>query len=551
MRRWFHPNLNNVDAERLLLELGQDGSFLVRPSKSSAGNFSLSVRRRDKVTHIKIRRDGEFYDLHGGEQFPTITELIQYYSENQFKEKNGDIIELKRPLNSSDPTTERWFHGSLSGSEAERMMREKGVNGSFLVRESQSKIGDYVLTVRTKDEVSQADKVTHVIIRHHNNKYDVGGGERFNSLTDLVEYYKRNPMVETSGNVVNMKYPFNATTITAQDIEARINELSKENINCIGKDSFWEEFEHIQHQECKVLFERKVGQEERNMKKNRYKNILPYDYTRVILNKPIISVMDHQSTADDTMSNPLQTHDSNKPVTTTSDTDYINANYIKLVEDGTTISPRTEPLPNSKVYIATQGPLSDTVNDFWLMVWQEKSDCIIMLTKEVERCKNKCYRYWPTQESKIQQCGPLEVKLCYEMNRSSVDVEYTLREFELRYDRNDDYQPRRVAHYQYHDWPDQQPPSNPCSILKFLSDINHRRPSSPVIVHCSAGIGRSGALIVIDMLIDQLKYYGLTHEIDIQRIVKLVRAQRSGLVQTVSQYKFIYLALQQFVISMK
>lgn len=574
MHRWFHPNLTNIEAERLLLERGQEGSFLVRPSRSCNGHFSLSVRRRDKVTHIKIRHANDFYDLHGGEQFATLAELIQYYTENQLKGKNGEVFELKRPFNSSDPTTERWFHGSISGSAAERLIRDKGVNGSFLVRESQSKIGDYVLTVRTKDELSQDDKVTHVMIRHHNHKYDVGGGERFDSLTELVEHYRRNPMVETTGTVVNMKYPFNATSITAQDIDARVNELSKENPQTNGKEGFWEEFEHIQHQECKHLFPRKVGQEDRNMLKNRYRNILPYDHTRVILKKPTLFRQAHDNNINinnnfnnnngnsnnnnenDQFNHSNEHHGNNNMTLLTNnctDTDYINANYIRLIEDG---SPRTKQVANSKNYIATQGPLPNTVNDFWWMVWQEKSDCIVMVTKEIERGKNKCCRYWPTKDQRIAHCGPIEVKIVDEITSHAHEDEYTKREFELRYlgasdENNDCRRVQTVVQYQYNAWPDQHTPTNPASILKFLEDINNRPPRNTMIVHCSAGIGRSGATIVIDMIIDQLKQNGLNYEIDIQRIVELVRAQRSGLVQTEAQYKFIYLAIQSYIASLK
>lgn len=559
MYRWFHPNMNNVDAENLLLERGVEGSFLVRPSKSSAGHFSLSVKRRDKVTHIKIRHSGDFYDLHAGEQFATLAELVQYYMENPLKEKNGENFKLITPLNSSDPITERWFHGSISGAAAEKLIREKGVTGSFLVRESQSQVGGYVLTVRTKDEMSPTDKVTQVMIRYQNNKYDIGGGERFNTLTELVEHYKRNPMVETTGTVVNMKHPFNATRITASDIDARVRELSKENVDNDGKEGFWEEFEHLQHQECKVLFERKVGQADRNMLKNRYKNILPFDYTRVILKKPI---QFKGSATGDGINADVE-----------KDSDYINANYIKLVEDETTIAPRSKPIRQSKIYIATQGPLPNTVNDFWWMVWQEKSDCIVMMTKEVERCKNKCHRYWPTPEQKTLRCGPLEIRILFDSTKTSpagtlvasstlttngqgsAANDYVYREFELRYlggdENNDCLVTRRIVQYQYHAWPDQNIPANPTNVLSFLQDINRRRPSSPVIVHCSAGIGRSGTLIVIDMIMDQLICHGLTYEIDIQRIVKIARAQRSGLVQTEAQYKFIYLAIQSYISQMK
>ena len=221
------------------MERGFDGSFLARPSKSNPGDFTLSVRRNGEVTHIKIQNTGDYYDLYGGEKFATLAELVQYYMENQgqLKEKNGEIIELKFPLNSSDPTAERWFHGALSGKDAERLVLEKGKNGSFLVRESQSKPGDYVLTVRTDD------KVTHVMVRCQDNKFDVGGGDKFENLSELVEHYKKNPMVETTGTVVHLKNPFNATRITASTIENRVKVLSKENNQSSGKAGFWEEFE--------------------------------------------------------------------------------------------------------------------------------------------------------------------------------------------------------------------------------------------------------------------------------------------------------------------
>lgn len=120
----------------------------------------------------------------------------------------------------------------MSGKEAEKLILERGKNGSFLVRESQSKPGDFVLSVRTDD------KVTHVMIRWHENKYDVGGGEKFNTLCELIEHYKGNPMVETCGTVVHLRQPFNATRITAAGINARVEQLQKENGgHCYGKVS--------------------------------------------------------------------------------------------------------------------------------------------------------------------------------------------------------------------------------------------------------------------------------------------------------------------------
>ena len=479
------------------------------------------------MTHIKIQSTGDFYDLYGGEKFATLAELVQFYMENQeqLKEKNGDVIVLRSPLVSSDPTSERWFHVNLSGKEAERLMLERGKNGSFLVRESQSKPGDYVLTVRTDD------KVTHVMIRCVDNKYDVGeGGAQFDSLSELIANYQKNPMVETSGTVVHLNQPFNATRITAATIDSRVKILTKETVQNAGQSQerkttgFWEEFEYLQQQESKHLYSRKEGQRPENRAKNRYKNILPFDYTRVRLrDRPDV---DPNSIGSD----------------------YINANFITSEEDG------------NKIYIATQGPLAATVNDFWFMIWQENSKVIVMTTKEVERGKNKCARYWPERVPHLDPNKPPPTSLpppvvefgCIRIELISEKqcVDYILRELKVR--RTDVKEPDRIL-YQYHftAWPDHGVPSDPGCVLNFLQEINQKQeevqPAGPIVVHCSAGIGRTGTFIVIDQIIDQIKKQGLSCEIDVQRSILKVRSQRSGMVQTEAQYKFVYLAVQHHV----
>ncbi|KAB7496168.1 Tyrosine-protein phosphatase non-receptor type 11 [Armadillidium nasatum] len=501
--RWFHPNISGLEAEVLLKERGIEGSFLARPSKSNKGDFTLSVRRNGEVTHIKIQNTGDFYDLYGGEKFATLAELVQFYMENQgqLREKSGEVIELKYPLNCADPTTERWFHGHLSGREAEKLILEKGKNGSFLVRESQSKPGGYVLSVRTDD------KVTHVMIRCENNKYDVGGGRKFDSLSELVEYYRQNPMVEQSGTVVPLKMPFNATRINARGIDSRVKELTKEHGQPgVGKAGFWEEFESLQQQECKQLHSRKEGQKPENRNKNRYKNILPFDHTRVI----------------------LKDADPGVP-----GSDYINANHITGEEDLGY---------EGKRYIATQGCLPQTTNDFWWMVWQEETRVIVMTTKEVERGKNKCNKYWPDNDT-TKEFGKIVVK---NINESS-NNDYILREFSVLNDEEE----RKIYHYHFTAWPDHGVPSDPGCVLNFLHDVNRRQEdipgAGPYVVHCSAGIGRTGTFIVIDMILDQIKRLGLDCEIDIQRTIQMVRSQRSGMVQTEAQYKFVYLAVQHHI----
>lgn len=522
MVRWFHPNITGLEAEQLLLTRGVHGSFLARPSKSNPGDFTLSVRRNDEVTHIKIQNSGDYYDLYGGEKFATLAELVQYYTEQQdlLRERNGDVIELKYPLNCKDPTSERWYHGHLSGRDAEKLLMDKGKPGSFLVRESQSKPGDFVLSVLTHEEkhenVDRKTKVTHVMIRYQpDGKYDVGGGERFDTLADLVEHYKKNPMVEKSGIVVHLKQPFNATRINAANIENRVRELNKvADSSEKPKQGFWEEFEVLQQQECKLLYPRKEGQRPENKCKNRYKNILPFDTTRVEIREA----------------------DADVP-----GSDYINANYI------TSQSMREEGrlLEEGKVFIATQGCLQNTVIDFWKMVYQENTHVIVMTTKEMERGRNKCVRYWPDLYA-TKDFGKVSVKNLEE--RSAQD--YILRELEVTcLDRREHV--RYIWHYQYLSWPDHGVPNEPGGVLSFLEQVNRTQSAipdtGPIVVHCSAGIGRTGTIIVIDILIDIINRQGLDCDIDIPKTIQRVRQQRSGMVQTEAQYKFIYMAVQQYI----
>lgn len=498
-KRWFHANLSGQDAEDLLLTRGTDGSFLCRPSSSNKNDYTLSVRRANFVTHIKIQNHGDYYDLCGGEPFKTLSELIKHYMQNGLNEKNGELIELKYPMNSKDPTTERWFHGSMSAKEAERLLLDKGKNGSYLVRESVRRPGDFALTIRSEDSFM------HVMIRNNNNKFDVGGGTLFDTITDLVDYYIENPMVEKNGGtVVQLKQPLNATKITASSIGDRVAALQKDaNAIVEGKDGFWEEFEQLQQQECKHLYSRKAAKE--NKSKNRFKNIGPFDHTRVVL-------------FDGDQIDTLQ--------------DYINASFI----DG----------ESEHEYIATQGPLPETVLDFWRMVHQEGSCVILMVTKEVERGKCRCARYWPDVNDTIM-IGKFKIDGLKETDTQ----EFISREMRLTNMDDPDDDPHTVSQYEFIAWPEHGTPTNVGSVLGILHDINlkqkyHQYPG-PIIVHCGSGIGRTGAIIVIDILLKILQKQGLDCEIDIQKTVQHVRTQRPGMVQLEAQYKFIYLALAHYV----
>ncbi|XP_061573072.1 tyrosine-protein phosphatase non-receptor type 6 [Cololabis saira] len=518
MVRWFHRDITGLQAETMLKDRGMPGSFLARPSRKNVGDFSLSVRLADTVTHIRIQNTGDFYDLYGGEKFATLSELVDYYTSESgnLQDKDGTLIELKYPFNSSDPTTERWYHGHLSGPNAEKLLTARDEPGTFLVRESMSKPGDFVLSVLT-DEISKTGgkRVSHIKIMCQNDRYTVGGSEMFDTLTDLVEFYKRKGIEEVSGNWVYLKQPYYSTRVNAADIESRVKQLDQtakqqeDGEGMKSKAGFWEEFDALQKLEAKVKKSREEGQRAENKSKNRYKNILPFNDTRVTLKDTDPNIVG---------------------------SDYINANYVinKLREPG-----------GQKQYIATQGCLLTTVNDFWQMVWQEKTRVIVMTTREVEKGRNKCVPYWPKLHE-AKEVGPYVVSC----ESETVAADYLVRVLELTHVK----QPKRsrtIWHYQYLSWPDHGVPDEPGGVLSFLTQVNMKQAeyadTGPMIIHCSAGIGRTGTIVVIDMIIETIDTIGLDCDIDIPKYIQMVREQRSGMVQTEPQYKFIYLAVSEYI----
>uniref|UniRef100_A0A7N8XFQ4 protein-tyrosine-phosphatase n=1 Tax=Mastacembelus armatus TaxID=205130 RepID=A0A7N8XFQ4_9TELE len=505
-------NISGVQAEEILKSRGIHGSFLARPSKKNVGDFSLSVRVGDLVTHIRIQNTGDYYDLYGGEKFATLSELVEYYTmENGIlQDKDGTIIELKYPLNCSDPTTERWFHGHLSGPHAEKLLGARDESGTFLVRESLSKPGDFVLSVLTDEKSKMGGKrVAHIKIMCQNDRYTVGGSEMFDTLTDLVEHYKRKGIEEITGNWLYLTQPYYSTRVNAANIDSRVKQLDQttqqqqEGEGEKTKAGFWEEFDTLQKMEAKVKKSREEGQRPENKSKNRYKNILPFNDTRVIL--------------QDTDPNVVGS-------------DYINANYMS-------------PFLSFKVYIATQGCLATTVNDFWQMVWQENTRVIVMTTREVEKGRNKCVPYWPDLQSS-KEVGPYVVTC--DSEREAAD--YKVRVLEIA---RMDKRSRQIWHYQYLSWPDHGVPQEPGAVLSFLTQVNAKQAeypdSGPMIIHCSAGIGRTGTILVIDMIIETIDTQGMDCDIDIPKYIQMVREQRSGMVQTEPQYKFIYLAVSEYI----
>ncbi|XP_063279150.1 uncharacterized protein LOC134564302 isoform X3 [Prinia subflava] len=200
---------------------------------------------------------------------------------------------------------------------------------------------------------------------------------------------------------------------------------------------------------------------------------------------------------------------------------YINASYVDTYR-----SPR--------FFIAAQGPLAETVVDFWHMVWQEKTSVIVMLTGLMEQNKIKCEQYWPEQE---QVYGDFTVTL----NNTWTTTGLVKRIFCLQ--KAGCALPRAVEQFHYLLWPDHGVPRNPSQLLYLVEVVNKRvleAPAGPVLVHCSAGIGRTGTFIALDFLLKMGKTEG---KVDVFHCVQQLREQRVSMVQTKEQYSFLYEAL--------
>uniref|UniRef100_A0A3P9N0I1 protein-tyrosine-phosphatase n=1 Tax=Poecilia reticulata TaxID=8081 RepID=A0A3P9N0I1_POERE len=238
-----------------------------------------------------------------------------------------------------------------------------------------------------------------------------------------------------------------------------------------------------------------VGSLKDNAKKNRYKDILPYDQTRVVLS--------------------LQTSGS--------DSDYINASFVQ----GASGDCR---------YIASQAPLSSTLTDFWRMIWQHKIKVIVMACREVEMGKRKCECYWaaPHQSAAF---GPFTVTTQVE-SRPNQDV--VVRTLVVCYQQD----VHSLVQFQYLSWPDHDVPYETAGILDLLDRARSSQgaESSPVLVHCSAGCGRTGVVCALDYIHDLLVTKKITEDFSVLDLVLELRRQRPSAVQTKDQYGFIFSA---------
>ncbi|XP_013377801.1 PREDICTED: receptor-type tyrosine-protein phosphatase V-like isoform X2 [Chinchilla lanigera] len=254
---------------------------------------------------------------------------------------------------------------------------------------------------------------------------------------------------------------------------------------------FFQEFEELK--EVGREQPRSEAEHPANITKNRYPHVLPYDHSRVRLAQ--LAGEPHS--------------------------DYINANFIPGY---------THP----REYIATQGPLKKTLEDFWRLVWEQQVHTIVMLTVGMENGRVLCEHYWPADSTPIIH-GHITIHLLAEEPRE----EWTKREFELQHGAQ--HQQRRVKQLQFTTWPDHSIPEAPGSLLAFVELVQDQARATqgvgPLLVHCSAGVGRTGTFVALLRLLQQLEEEQV---VDVFNTVHTLRLHRPFMIQTPSQYVFLH-----------
>uniref|UniRef100_A0A8C5HCK0 protein-tyrosine-phosphatase n=1 Tax=Gouania willdenowi TaxID=441366 RepID=A0A8C5HCK0_GOUWI len=239
-----------------------------------------------------------------------------------------------------------------------------------------------------------------------------------------------------------------------------------------------------------------TAKKEENRNKNRYGNIIAYDHTRVRL-----QLLDGDPHSD-----------------------YINANYIDVSFYG---------YHRPRHYIATQGPMQETVRDFWRMVWQENSASIVMVTNLVEVGRVKCVRYWPDE---TELYGDIKVTLI----ETEPLAEYVIRTFTVQ--KKGHHEIRELRQFHFTSWPDHGVPCYATGLLGFIRQVKFLNPpeAGPIVAHCSAGAGRTGCFIAVDIMLDMAENEGV---VDIFNCIRELRSQRVNMVQTEEQYVFVHDAI--------
>lgn len=255
-------------------------------------------------------------------------------------------------------------------------------------------------------------------------------------------------------------------------------------------------YQEIRQQSCELPC--KLAKLPENKTRNRYRDVSPFDHSRICLQL--------------------------------GSNDYINASLITAEEA-------------QRNYILTQGPLPNTCGHFWEMVWEQRTRGVVMLNRVIEKGSVKCAQYWPQREEKDAIFEDTNFKLTF----VSEDVKsyYTVRQLEL--ENLSTQETREILHFHYTTWPDFGVPESPASFLNFLFKVREsgclNSDQGPVVVHCSAGIGRSGTFCLVDTCLLLMSLRKDPSSVRIRNVLLEMRRYRMGLIQTADQLRFSYLAV--------
>lgn len=290
----------------------------------------------------------------------------------------------------------------------------------------------------------------------------------------------------------------NSTNNSNSIIEAEYNEIESR-----GRAAW-----HITYQDIREKCEKEAkekhfftieSEKSQNRCLNRYRDVNPYDHSRIVLHRGKV--------------------------------DYINANLVKLERA-------------DRKYILTQGPLSDTVGHFWLMIWEQKTKAILMLNKLMEKKQIKCHQYWPDKKGTDNAMKLMDVGLVVEYLRCEEYKNFSRRWFRLT--DLESMQSREIIQFHYTTWPDFGIPSSPVAFLQFLKQVRDSgaldTDVGPAVVHCSAGIGRSGTFCLVDCCLVLIDKEG-ADKISVRDVLFEMRRYRMGLIQTADQLYFSYQAI--------
>uniref|UniRef100_A0A674EPN5 Receptor-type tyrosine-protein phosphatase alpha n=1 Tax=Salmo trutta TaxID=8032 RepID=A0A674EPN5_SALTR len=294
-------------------------------------------------------------------------------------------------------------------------------------------------------------------------------------------------------------YLYGDTELEVTSLESHLAKLyaPSTTAGCGGMEAEFKKLTSIKIQNDKM----RTGNLPANMKKNRVLQIIPYEFNRVII--------------------PVKRGEEN--------TDYVNASFI----DG---------YRQKDSYMASQGPLQHTIEDFWRMIWEWRSCSIVMLTELEERGQEKCAQYWPGDG--VMVCGDISIELKKEEESES----YTVRDLLVTNNRvRTENKARTVRQFHFHGWPEVGIPSDGKGMINIIAAVQKQQQQSgnhPITVHCSAGAGRTGTFCALSTVLERVKAEAI---LDVFQTVKSLRLQRPHMVQTLEQYEFCYKVVQEYI----